>query len=361
MRQQQLNPHLATSTSPGPDCTSAVMTTDSAAPPALFGRPAWIISDGKLGHEVQCLGVAAALGVEPILKHVAPTGIYRLAAPWGPVASSERFGQSGSAFAPRWPAIAFAAGRTTIPYIRALKRRAGDATFTVILLDPRVGAAAADLIWVPEHDRLRGPNVITTLTSPHSFSPERLARLRAELPADIAALPRPRIAVLIGGPNRDYRYDPKDASRLATAISGLGSGASLMITASRRTPPDLFEAVLSAARDFPRIVWSGAGDNPYPSFLAAADAFLVTADSVNMTGEAAATGRPIHVFRPSGAAEKFDRFHGALERYGAARPLQEAGAPLATWSYEPLDSAARIADEILKRWRSRAEPASAAQ
>ncbi len=75
-----------------------------------------------------------------MLKRVAPTGLHRLAAPWGPVASSERFGQPGSAFAPPWPAIAFAAGRTTIPYIRALKRRAGIETFTVILLDPRVGA-----------------------------------------------------------------------------------------------------------------------------------------------------------------------------------------------------------------------------
>ncbi len=332
------------------------MTTNSPPQPALFGRSAWIISDGKPGHEVQCQGVAAALRLEPELKRVKPSGVYRLAAPWGPVASSERFGQSGSTFAPPWPAIAFAAGRTTIPYIRALKRRAGVETFTVILLDPRVGSLAADLIWVPEHDRRRGDNVITTLTSPHSFSAERLARLRADLPADIAALPRPRIAVLIGGPNRDYRYRPGDSIRLAAAISGLGAtGASLMMTASRRTPPELFEAALSAAHDVPRIVWSGAGDNPYPSFLAGADAFVVTADSVNMTGEAAATGRPIHVFRPSGAADKFDRFHAGLERYGAARPLQEAGAPLATWSYEPLDSAAKIADEILKRWRWHAD------
>ena len=36
----------------------------------------------------------------------------------------------------------------------------------------------SDLIWVPEHDLRRGPNVMTTPTAPHSFTPARLAALR---------------------------------------------------------------------------------------------------------------------------------------------------------------------------------------
>ncbi len=126
-----------------------------------------------------------------------------------------------------------------------------------------------------------------------------------------------------------------------------------MITASRRTPPELFEAVLSTAQDIPRIVWSGAGDNPYPSFLAAADAFLVTADSVNMTGEAAATGRPIHVFRPSGAAEirPVPRRARTLRRRASA-----AGSRRGPWRHGATSRSIRppeIADEILERWRLR--------
>ena len=66
------------------------------------------------------------------------------------------FGVEGSRLGPPWPAFAFATGRTTIPYIRALRRRAGLATYTVILMDPRTGPKSADLIWVPEHDRRRG-------------------------------------------------------------------------------------------------------------------------------------------------------------------------------------------------------------
>ena len=329
----------------------------SHQPASLDGCRAWIISDGKAGHEVQCLGVAAALGVEPEIKRVAPRGLYKLTAPWGPVARGERFGRTGSRFGPPWPAIAFATGRVTTPYIRALKRLAGFKTYTVILLDSRTGPSSADLFWVPEHDSRRGPNVITTLTSPHGFTPSRLADLRAHMPAEIAALPSPRIAVLIGGPNGDYSYGAGDITRFAASLVRLAQdGASLMMTPSRRTPPDLIAALDTATAVIPRILWSGDGDNPYPSFLAHADVFVVTADSVNMAGEAAATGKPIYIFTPSGSSPKFARYHAALQAYGATRPLPEgAAAALENWTYEPLDSAHMIAAEISRRWARRAE------
>lgn len=320
----------------------------------LEGHPAWIISDGKAGHEMQCLGVAAALGMMPVIKRVAPTGLFKLASPWAPVSPVEKFGAQATPFGPPWPALALATGRLTIPYVRALKRRAGLKTFTVILLDPKTAANSADLIWVPEHDRRRGPNVITTATSPHAFTPQRIAGLRATVPAGIAALPHTRVAVLIGGPNRDYKYAADDIGRLATALHVIGrSGAGLMITPSRRTPPAMMDAIAEATSDAERIVWDGSGENPYPSFLAHADAFVVTADSVNMTCEAAATGRPIHVFTPAGTSPKFDRFHDSLRRAGVTRPLSDRSGPLAMWSYEPLDSAKTIAEEILRRWTIR--------
>ena len=213
------------------------MTASPSPSKPLAGKTAWIFSDGKAGHEAQCLGVVEALGVTAEVKRVQPGGIFKLMAPWGPVAPSEGFGRVGSAFAPPWPALAFATGRTTIPYLRALRRQAGIATYTVILMDPRTGTNSADLIWVPEHDRRRGPNVISTLTSPHRYSAQRLATLRAQIPPAIAALPTPRATCLIGGPNGDYRYDEADEVRLADALRMLANrGFGLMVTTSRRTP-----------------------------------------------------------------------------------------------------------------------------
>jgi uncharacterized protein len=321
---------------------------------AVGGRRGWIISDGKAGHEAQARGVAEALGLAVEIKRVAPATPWSLLSPWGPVAPSEGFGSPPSQFCPPWPDFAFAIGRLTIPYIRRLKRMAGIGTYTVILLDPKVSPKTADLFWVPEHDKLRGPNVITTLTAPHTFSANRLADLRGRVPADIAALPAPRVAVLLGGPNGDYRYTPVRVAHLTSALQSLaGLGAGLMITPSRRTPRDVIAYLQEQTAWQPHLFWDGEGENPYPQFLAQADAFIVPADSINMTGEPCATGKPIYVFEPEGGSAKFARFHDALRRHGATRPLPARFERLETWSYAPLDSASTIAAEIARRWAKR--------
>jgi mitochondrial fission protein ELM1 len=320
----------------------------------LAGRKAWLITDGKAGMDVQVRGVADALGLDYEMKRVAPAGFWSLLAPWGPVAPAERFGAPGTLFAPPWPAIAIATGRASIPYIRALRRKAGLRTYTIVLQDPKTGPNTADLIWVPEHDKLRGANVVTTVTAPHSFSPARLAMLRRELPADIAALPHPIVTVILGGKNGSYKFRDEDDDRLQASLRSLGRlGASFLVTSSRRTHGRLIRVVDAATADRPRVLWTGEGPNPYPYFLAAADWLVVTADSVNMTGEACATGRPVYVFEPSAGSAKFRRFHAALNRYGATRPLPVAVDRLEPWSYEPIDSAAIIAREIERRLERR--------
>jgi mitochondrial fission protein ELM1 len=314
---------------------------------AVAGRRGWIISDGKAGHEAQARGVAKALGLR-----------------WIP-----RSARRGSALRPgvRLPRPALPAARLPFPRhcptlrslsaghpIRRLKHMAGLASYTVILLDPKVSARTADLFWVPEHDRLRGPNVITTLTAPHTFSARRLGELRSQVPAEIAALPSPRVAVLLGGPNGDYRYTPPRVAHLASALQSLGAlGAGLMITPSRRTPPDVVALLREQTDGQPRFFWNGESENPYAQFLAQADAFIVPADSINMTGEPCATGKPIFVFEPEGGSAKFARFHDALSRLGATRPLPARFERLDSWTYPPLDSASVIAAEIARRWVKR--------
>ncbi len=318
----------------------------------LAGLRGWIITDDKAGMQVQARGVAEALGLDYEAREVAPRGFWRFAAPYGPADPRDARGPSGI-LAPPWPDIAIATGRLSIPYVRALRRLAGPATFTVVLQDPKTGAGTADLIWVPEHDRRRGANVITTLTAPHGFSPARLAALAGSEPAWLAALPRPRIAVVLGGKNAVYRFTDADDDRLEASLASFRRlGPSFMVTPSRRTHQRLIRAVTRATEGAPRFIWDGAGENPYPAFLAHADLFIVTGDSVNMTGEPLATGRPVYVFEPSGGSAKFRRFHEALRRYGATRSLPVEAKSLEAWSYRPLDSAAEIAAEIEARFLS---------
>lgn len=314
----------------------------------------WIITDGKTGMDVQCRGVATALGLDGEMKRVAPTGLWRTFSPWIGPAPAEQIGGASSQFAPPWPDIALATGRLSIPYLRAIRKKAKAQTLTVILQNPKVSTNSADLIWVPGHDQLSGHNVISTLTSPHPFTQRRLQELRSTCPDDIAALPGPRIAVILGGPNAVFRYNEKTCARLVGAITSLAQfNSSLMVTASRRTPEHVKTQIKAALQSQPHIYWDGEGENPYPNFLAHADRFIVTGDSVNMTGEACATGRPVHVFMPEGGSAKFSRFHDALRRYGATKPIDAPFRQLENWHYEPLDSAHIIANKIRQMWQAR--------
>jgi len=322
---------------------------------AMRGRSGWIISDGKAGHEGQCRGVFDAMGLDYEVKPIRPGRLQQVLAPYAPVARAEHFGQPGSTFAPPWPDFAIAAGRLTAPYIRALKPLTRRATYTIILQDPKVPLTTADLFWMPAHDPKRGANIVTTTVAPHGFSPARLAALREIGPPErFQSVPRPWVGVLVGGDGSSYRFSEADQQRLAAALRVLAAlGAGLLITPSRRTPPSLVSAIAEATADVPRFLWNGAGENPYPAILAHADRFLVTADSINMCGEPAVTGRPIHVFMPSGGSAKFQRFHEALTRHGATRPLPDEITALEDWSYPPLYAAADIACEIAERWQRR--------
>jgi len=346
-------------TTPEMALSGTVSSSDGLA--AVRGRSGWVVTDGKVGNEVQTRGVFDALGLDYHIKRVDPVGIWRALSPWGPVNPAERFGTDASQFRSPWPDFAIAVGRLTTPYIRRLKRAAGRSTYTIILQDPKVGAEAADLFWVPDHDARRGPNVVTTPTAPHSFTTRRIAELRRSMPVEIAALPAPRVAVSLGGPNGDYRYTPAVLAHLASALRSLVAlGAGLMITPSRRTPAEIGAFVRHATEGAHCWFWDGEGENPYPGFLAHADAFIAPADSVNMVGEPCATGKPVYVFEPEGGSPKFARFHDALRRRGATRPLPERFERLEAWSYTPLNSAETIAAEIARRWIKRRQMLGAA-
>ncbi|WP_417686341.1 mitochondrial fission ELM1 family protein [Roseibium sp.] len=313
----------------------------------------WIITDGKAGDETQCIGVAEALDIPYEIHRVKPRAPFTWAMPRGPIDPRERPSAKNSPIAPPFPDIAIGSGRRAIPYLRHVRSASGGKTFTVCLKDPRTGPGTADLIWVPEHDPLRGGNVLTSPTSPHRYSASRLEELRREAHSVIDVLPAPRIAVLVGGNSRHHSFSDSDCERFVAGLEQLArdSGAGLMITLSRRTPEALSDRISSFADDEGHYLWDGNGDNPLGQMLAKADAFVVTADSTNMIGEASATGRAIHVFHPSGGHPKIDRFLGTLARLGVIHPFP---GPLKTTTYEPQDPTPMIAAAIRKALAARA-------
>lgn len=322
--------------------------------PAGAGVPAtaWALSDGKAGDELQCAAVIEALGLTPDIRRVAPRRPWAWLAPRGPVDPAGARERPGSPIGGAFPDLLVASGRRAIPYARAVRRLSGGRTFTVILKDPRLAPGVADFIWVPEHDSLRGPNVLATLTSPHRLSPERLAAARAAPPPALAeALPddgRPRVAVLVGGDSRRHRFTAASIADFCARLAGLvASGAFLMVTTSRRTPPALAAAVRDLVASRSGYFWDGAGENPYPAMMALADAVVVTTDSTNMIGEAAATGRPVLTFSP-GPDDRKTRF--LLDGLKARAVVHEFTGTLAGDAYPPINSTPIIADAIMRAY-----------
>ena len=242
---------------------------------------------------------------------------------------------------PPWPDLVIGAGRQIAPLVAALKKLHG--VKTVQILDPCMPLADFDLVAIPEHDRMTGQNVIVTVGSVGRSTPEIVAAAAEPWRGRLAALPHPRLAVLLGGPSTSARFGGGAAGRLADALQALAEqGHGLMVTPSQRTPQGLVGRLRDrlGGRAF---VWDANGDNPYPGILGLADAVLVTDDSVNMASEAASTGKPVHVFPLARVSAKIHRFHATLEAQGAMRRFE---GEIGDWTYPPLAEADRVAAEV---------------
>ena len=157
---------------------------------------------------------------------------------------------------------------------------------------------------MPETDnRLRGPRVIVSRGAMHRVTPARLAAERCRFPA-LAAMPRPILAVLLGGSNKSYRLTPRRLGEIADAIAALlrHRGGSAWAP-SRRTGKDGLKLLQERLAGLPAAIWDGTGDNPYFAYLGLADAFIVTADLLSTISEAAATGKPVHILELDGGGE----------------------------------------------------------
>ena len=337
---------------PGP----GEMRTEIPWPAGL--RPAalscWVVTDGKIGMESQCVGLAEALGLAPEVKRLATRAPWRWLPPalWPvPLAS---LGPAGDRLAPPWPDLVIATGRQSVAPVLAVKRASRGRVFLVQIQRPGVDPARFDLVVTPGHDRLAGSNVIATLGSMHRVSAARLAADARALGHTVAGLPRPLVAVLLGGPNKVYRWTDAVLDGLADDLGRLcrAHGCGLAISASRRTGADAYEKLRRRLSGLPAVFWSeGDGPNPYFAWLALAEAIVVTADSVNMASEACSTGKPVFVAALAGGSDKFRRFHDELAAKGMTRPF--AGR-LECWSYPPLDETSRVAREIARRFSARA-------
>ena len=350
--------------SPGPvaPVTEVLPHDPRAAAPRV-----WVLADPRAGTAAQALGIAERLG-EPF--HTIPLAwgpLARLPIPWPSIiglsaearralrdAALERPSAAMREWpathpgiprvAPEWPGLVISAGRRSAPVSRWLRWQGAR---TVHCMRPGPGAADFDLLVIGRHDDPpEAPNILPVLGATHRVSPAVLAAARAEWPA-LEDLPRPRVAILLGGAVRGRGMDPAEALAIADRV--IPHAGSVLATTSRRTGAAAGAALESRLSGLPGVLhrWGVPGPNPYAAFLATADAVVVTGDSVSMLSESLATAAPVFIAGSPPGAPRHRALHAALLAAGQAVPLDAfPHAP----ARAPLDESGRVAGIVRARF-----------
>lgn len=248
------------------------------------------------------------------------------------------------------PVLSLSAGNRAASVALWLQYRFG--THAVHCMRPLLHGWRFDLLVAGEHDAPPDwPNVLPILGVPHRLSPVVLCQAKAAWGSRLAHLPRPRVALLVGGPVHGIEMVPAVAHRLGLKVATLARrrGGSVLATTGPRTGGEATDALAAGLSSAMHLLhrWGEPGQDPYAGFLAWADAVVVTGDSVARLSEACATDAPVFIALPELGWRRERRLHAGLIAADQARPLGEDLSPLPR---APLDEASRVAQEIRGRF-----------
>jgi mitochondrial fission protein ELM1 len=266
----------------------------------VAGTKVWCLLGRKAGDNVQVRALAAELGFACEEKRI-------VARPWellvhlGPGAGLGGIDRRRSSpLRPPWPDLVITAGRRNEPVARWIRHQSGGHTRLVHIGRPWAPLDCYDLIvTTPQYFLPQAPNILHNELPLHRLLSEDLREAGDVLQARWENLPRPWIAVLVGGDSGRFVFTPDKARKLGADCDRLARarGGSLLISDSPRTPAKAGDALM-AQINAPCYSYRfrEGGENPYMGFLATADEFVVTGESMSMLAEASSRGRPLHIF-----------------------------------------------------------------
>ena len=237
---------------------------------------------------------------------------------------------------PPWPDVVVSCG--TRASSAALAIKAGTGAKVANILRPAHGIEHYDTVVSPGHDRLNGRNVVNCIGS--LVSPGVQSRMQTLAAHGLfASIPGQKTALLLGGPNRSFKFDLKVCRNLVGQVIKAAEAAGMRILAvhSRRTPSNVVKETqkLLTPNDY---LWNGKDANPYWDAIAASETVAVTGDSISMLSEACSSGRPVYLLPlplgPRLVSSKFLRFHQQLTGGGFARLFSGTLEP---WKNSILD------------------------
>ena len=307
---------------------------------------ALLLTQGMHGMVSQVEGLARALGLTYKHQSIKLKPLWSLLPPkFTPISENlvkEKFVCDSK--------IIISCGRKSVIPSIALKKRLGKEIFTIHIQDPKVSLKHFDLVISPEHDNVKGDNVLTTKGAIHYLTKKEIKDNLNYL--NVNKEKKKLVAFIIGGPNKYYNYNEQAIQQLFTKIKTLFTPDKykIIIVPSYRTPEKIIKKAFDTF-NFNHSVIKTVDKKAYLSALALADISVVTCDSTSMISEAAITGKPVYIamMKSNKNNGRFKKFYSLLTDLGITRELKDS---VEEWSYESLNEVNRVAPIIKTKMKT---------
>jgi hypothetical protein len=325
---------------------TAVTHTSTESAPRV-----WLLFGERRGDNAQVLALAQMLGWPYEIKRLRWQPDYDIDPAEAGVSLAGLDTAASDSLEPPWPGVIVGIGYRSAPISRWIAQR-GRHAINIRLGRPRTELAPYDLvITTPQYGLPPAPNVrelpLPLVKADTAAVASAVARWRPQL----ERLPKPRVAVLLGGPTQHMAFDEAVARDLARDLQSFAqrAGGSLLITTSPRSPAGL-KPIFDQAISAPHFVFEfqAGADNPYLALLALSDAAIVTSDSASMVADVAAFERPLMIYElPWLGRSKKPGLVAGIKRHVRERREQRGMAGLPA---DPLD---RFYDMLTRQGRAR--------
>lgn len=261
----------------------------------------WLILSDKLGDNAQVRTIADALPWPCEERRIVVRNRYVLGKPRVRASLHHVDLARSDPLEPPWPDLIITIGRRMSMVALWVRNRSGGRTRIVLVGRPRTLLRRFDLIVTSTQYRLPERENVVHLTYPLMRVDEAaIAEAARAWRAEFDHLPRPLIALMVGGRIKSLRFDAETGRRLAEDAANLAAreNGTLVVVTSRRTPSEVTDT-LAAALPPGAILrrWTPGGQgNLYRALLGLADRFIVTEDSVSMLVEIARLGKPLAIY-----------------------------------------------------------------
>ena len=246
--------------------------------------------------------------------------------------------------------VVISCGRKSVIPSIALKKRLGKEIFTIHIQNPKVSFKHFDLIVSPEHDNLKGDNIISTTGAIHYLTKQEIRKNSNYL--ELKKEKKKLVSFIIGGPNKYYNYSEQSIHEIFNKVKTLFTPDKykIIVIPSYRTPVNIVKKAYDTF-NFNHHVVKEIDKRAYLSALAISDYIVVTCDSTSMISEAAITGKPVYIAMMKAVKNnyRFKNFYTKLNKLGITKQLENN---VETWSYNNLNEVNRIAPLIKLKMKS---------